>query len=911
MIATMTVDPGPATSGTTSAETTTPTDAPPATPGLWKRLRDLPAGLRLTAYVAAGLVLVLVALSITSVVLVRRSYPQTTGTLEVAGLRGPVEVLRDASGIPQLYADTTEDLMLAQGFVTAQERFFEMDVRRHAASGRLAELFGQDALESDLYVRTMGWRRVAEAELPLLAPETRIALDAYAKGVNAYLADRPVGRISLEYVVLGAGGLAYTPEPWSAVDSLVWLKAMAWDLGANMQEEVDRVLAIAAVGRDRAGELYPDHPYDTSDPIVTQGAVVDGVFEQDATAGGTRKPLRAPTGPALDLPDLPGLPGLSGLSGLGRGVGAAPAWLGHGDQGDAVGSNAWVVAGEHTDTGAPLLANDPHLGVSSPGPLLQVGLHCRSLSAACPYDVAGFSFAGVPGVVIGHNVDIAWGFTKLGADVTDLYVERLTGDTWRRGGKQLPVRTRTETIEVAGGDDVTIVVRSTDHGPIVSDVRDALADVAALAPVRRPAAQEEYALSLSWTGLTPTPTADAILELDRARDWSSFRQALSSFAAPAENVVYADREGHIGYQAAGRVPVRKSGNDGRLPSAGWRPENDWTSEPVPFDGLPNVLDPDSGLVVTANQAVTDEDYPYFLGDDWDRGYRADRINDLLDAALQPSVQDADETVSLGELAAMQLDDHNPLGPILVPYLLAADLPGGYYSDGQRLLASWDFEQPADSAAAAYFNVVWRNLLELTFHDELPDALLPDGGQRWIAVVTELLGDPDNAYWDDVATDERETRDDVVVSAMRAARDELTSREAVRADEWTWGGLHELDLRSTSMTGRAFGGLFDSGGREAAGGGASVNATSWDAALGYDVTIAPAMRMVVSLAGQDGLEGLDRSRWITLTGVSGHAFAAHSTDQADRWVEGRTLPWLFSEEAVRAAAEDSLVLTPAG
>jgi penicillin amidase len=921
MNATMTADPGPHA------------EVPPEAPRegaadqvggrrrdpWWRRFARLPRGLRLASYVAVVLVLALVAVSLTATVIVRRSFPQTSGTIEVAGLGAPVEVLRDDAGIARLYADTTEDLMFAQGFVAAQERFFEMDVRRHAAAGRLAELFGEEAVASDVLTRTLGWRRVAEAELPLLAPETRTALDAYADGVNAYLADRPTSRTSLEYVVLGAGGLDHTPAPWSAVDSLSWLKAMAWDLSGNLQDEVDRVLAIAAVGSRRAAELYPAFPRDETAPVVDQGSVVDGVFEQDASTGGTRTPLRPPPGPAYGAGPVarPGGATPSLLARLGAGDGGLPAWLGAGGQDDAAGSNAWVVSGDHTDTGAPLLAADPHLEATAPGPLLQVGLHCRDVGPACPYDVSGFSVAGVPGVLMGHNADIAWGMTKLGADVVDLYVERISGDTWQRGREQVPLRRRTETIEVEDGDDVTITVRSTDHGPVVSDADPALAEVAALAPVSRAGAPEggELALSLSWTGLTPRPTADAILALNRASDWTSFRQALSSFAAPAEGVVYADREGSIGYQAAGRVPIRKSGNDGRLPSAGWRSENDWTGEHVPFDGLPNVLDPDDGLVVTANQAVAGEDYPYFLTDDWDHGYRAQRITELLDAALVPSVDDDDDTVSLGELAALQLDDHHPLGPVLTPYLLDAELPGGYYSDGQELLASWDHGQPADSAAAAYFNVVWRNLLELTFHDELPEELWPDGGQRWMAVVTDLLDDPGNAYWDDRATDPLETRDDVLVTAMRAARDELTSRQAVSADEWTWGGLHQLDLRSPGMQDHPLGGLFDDTGRASPGGSAAVNATSWDAAVGYEVTVAPAMRMVVSLAGDgseglEGVAGLDQSRWVNLTGVSGHAYSGHAFDQTERWLEGRTLPWAFTEDAVRAAAEDALVLTPA-
>ncbi|MGA8256106.1 MAG: penicillin acylase family protein [Nocardioides sp.] len=892
------------TLSSTPGENATPEAAPRRWPPVWwRRFRRLPRPLRISTYLVIGLVLALLVGLLAGVVVARRSFPQTSGTIAVPGLSAEVQVVRDQHGIPQIYADTTEDLMYAQGFVHAQERFFEMDVRRHATAGRLAELFGEDALETDVLVRTMGWRRVAEREVPLLDPDTRVALDAYAKGVNAYLDDRALSRISLEYAVLDVGGLDYRPEPWTPVDSLSWLKAMAWDLRGNMQDEIDRTLTIDALGPERAAELFPAYPYAEHEPIVSGGAVVDGVFEQDATDDDTRNPKRPAFAPGLLKPAL-GV--LGALSRLGQASGRMPAWLG---RGDGVGSNSWVVSGEHTDTGSPLLANDPHLGVSGPGVWMQVGLHCTTVSEVCAYDVAGFSFSGVPGVIIGHNADIAWGFTNLGPDVTDLFVERIEGDEWRHAGELLPIRSRTEVIEVADGDDVTITVRGTRHGPLVSDVErvtpevldGVLGEVRDVAPVPRPPETDEYALALSWTALKPAPTADAILGLNRARDWHSFRAAVSEFAAPAQNIVYADREGHIGYQAPGNVPIRKSGNDGRLPVAGWRSENDWTDQYVPFDGLPSVVDPDEGFIVTANQAVTSPDYPYFLTDDWDRGYRSQRIRDVLTRLV-----DADEPVSLAQMSDLQLDDRHPIAAVLTPYLLDIRLRRGYFADGQRLLATWDLSQPADSAAAAYFNVVWRNLLKLTFHDELPEVLWPDGGQRWMGVVTELLQQPGNTFWDDVTTDEVETRDQMIGAALRAARNELTSRQAVNPDEWTWGGLHQLELRSSTLGESGIGWverLFNRGGWEVAGSGSAVNAFAWDAAEGYQAVTGPSMRMVVSLAD------LDDSRWVNLTGVSGHVFHPHYTDQTDLMVSGRTLPWAFTRDAVDAAADDVLTLVP--
>ncbi len=270
------------------------TDEPVDQPTWWERFRRLPRALRLTSYVVIGLVLLLVVGLVVGVVLARRPLPQTSGTLELPGLTGQVEVIRDEHGIPQIYADTTDDLMRAQGYVHAQERFFEMDVRRHATAGRLAELFGEDALEADAYVRTMGWRRVAKEELALIKPETRAALEAYADGVNAYLVDKAPSEIALEYTVLNLGGLDYRPAAWDPVDSLAWLKAMAWDLRGNMQDEIDRVIAADSVGEDALDQLYPGYPFDEHRAIVDQGAVIDDVFEPEATTTGTRLPRRPP-----------------------------------------------------------------------------------------------------------------------------------------------------------------------------------------------------------------------------------------------------------------------------------------------------------------------------------------------------------------------------------------------------------------------------------------------------------------------------------------------------------------------------------------------------------------------------------------------------------------------------------------
>lgn len=873
-----------------SATPDAPADQSDQAPASGRGFRGWSRWGRWTVYVAAVVVLLLVAGLVAAAVVVRRPLPAVDGELEVAGLGAPVQVLRDDNGIPHVYADTADDLFFTQGFVHAQDRFFEMDFRRHVTSGRLSELLGPDALETDKFIRTMGWRRIAEQELSLLRPETLDYLEAYSAGVNAYLEANSPGELALEYSVLALNGLDYTPEEWTPADSVAWLKAMAWDLRGNMEEEIQRAIMSVNHTAEEIADLYPGYPYRRHRPIVNQGAVVDRVFEQDATSGDTRLPTRASISPEVAV----------ALERLQEGLRAVPELMG---KGDGIGSNSWVVSGERSTTGEPILANDPHLGVTLPGIWHQMGLHCTEVTEACPFDVSGFTFSGLPGVVIGHNRQIAWGFTNLGPDVVDLYLEKVDGGFYEYDGGRRPLELREETIEVLGEDPFTFTVRSTHHGPLLSDVSGELSTVGANARVAEDAPDREngYAVALAWTALQPTRTADAIFLLDRAADWEEFREAAEAFAAPSQNMVYADREGHIGYQAPGLIPIRKSGHDGTYPVEGWDPANDWTGNFVPFDALPSVLDPDDGFVVTANQPVTGRDYPYPLGTDGGAyGYRSQRIHDLLERQARLGVDD---------MLRIQLDNHNGFAPTFVPYLLDVLMPSQYLAAGQRLLQRWNYQQEADSAAAAYYNAVWRRTLELTFHDQLQESVWPHGGDRWWEVMRRLLADPTNRWWDDVGTEAVvETRDEILAEAMAQARDDLVRLQARNPAEWSWGRLHQLDLENQSVGQSDVGlvqWLFNRGGYRLGGGSSTVNAAGWTPYNGFEVDWAPSMRMVVSMAD------LDASRWINLTGVSGHPFSGHYVDQTDLYAEGETLPWHFTKARVEEAAEDTLSLTPAG
>ncbi|NHA67623.1 penicillin acylase family protein [Phycicoccus flavus] len=847
---------------------------------------------------------------------VRDSLPDRSGEATLPGLGAAVTVLRDDSGVPHIYGDSVTDIARAQGYVHAQERFFEMDLRRHVTAGRLAELVGSAGVETDKVVRTMGWRRVAEQELPTLEPGTRQVLQAYADGVNRYLRGRSPGEVSLEYSVLGLSHPVPDIEEWTPVDSLAWLKAMAWDLRGDYTDELARAQLTGRLSPRQIDQIYPAYRSDAHPPILSEDewsprsrrsgaavpeALTSGPPQASALAA---KVVRATTTPGAQ----------QAYADVRTALDAVPHLLG---RGEGVGSNSWVVSGSRTSTGQPLLANDPHLGVGQPGIWIQNSLSCRQVGSECPLDVSGFSFAGVPGVIIGHNADIAWGFTNLGPDVSDFYLERIVGDTYLRAGDWVPLQVREETIKVAGGADQTITTRATEHGPVMSDVVQAAHDAGVRAPTADEGDQsEDYAVSMAWTGLLPGKTADAILQLDTARTFEEFRAAARSFAVPAQNLVYADRAGHIGYQAPGQIPVRRAAipkaPPGYWPAPGWDPTYDWTGF-VDFADLPWTLDPQDGQIVAANQQVTAGPGP-FLTTEWDDGWRSTRIGQRLGALSK---------VSPDDMRSIQMDDEDLFAQTLVPALLAVPLEApesepeqqdllDFTEQSRELLRGWDRTTPASdsnaSATAAYYNAVWRNLCELLFDDELPTGLKADGGARWRAAVRALLSDPESAWWDNKLTPNvTEGKDEILRQALVQARLELTRELGKDPEGWDWGRLHRVTLEHPVLGGETVPApvrwLFNEGPYDMPGGSAIVNANGWDASEGYEVNWGPSMRMVVDLAD------LDASTWINQTGVSGHVSDDHYADQVADWVAGRQRPWPFSLEAVQATDPDVLTLRP--
>ena len=576
-----------------------------------------------------------------------------------------------------------------------------------------------------------------------------------------------------------------------------------------------------------------------------------------------------------------------------------------GPSGAGIGSNSWAVSGSLTATGTPLLANDPHLGIQMPSIWFQIGLHCRPKSDACPYEIAGFSFAGVPGVVIGHNDKIAWGFTNVGPDVMDLYIEKINPEDpnqYEVNGQWMDMDVRTETILVGGGDPVTLTVRTTRHGPIISDTYGALKDQVepTATPFRDQAGidlPEHYAIALRWTALEPGYTFDAIWGFNKAQNWQEFRQAARNFTVPAQNLLYADVEGNIGYQMPGSVPIRKNG-DGRLPVPGWTDDYEWTGY-IPFEELPYTLNPAEGYIVTANNQVNPPGYPYLITTDWDYGFRANRIVDM--------ITNAPGKIDIAYIQQMQGDSYDANAGTFAPLLMAVQLDDPNLVRTRGLLAGWDYQARMDSAPAAVFEVFWKNLLADTFNDDLPEDYWPGGGSRWNEVMRNLAGQPDHFFWDDkTTTDLVERRDDMLTKAFSEAAAEITQLQGRDSSKWNWGDLHTATFQNQTLGKSGIApieALFNRGPFRTAGGEAIVNATGWTSTDGYFVDWLPSMRMIVDLGD------LRNSLTVHTTGESGHAYHPHYIDMADLWRNIQYYPMLWNEQAIVSNAEANLVLVP--
>ena len=816
----------------------------------------------------------------------KESFPQIDGQIKAEGLDGAVDIYRDAMGIPHIYASTSHDIFFAQGYVHAQDRFWQMDSWRHIGSGELSKMFGSGQVETDTFLRTLGWRQTAEAEWEGLGPEPKAILQAYAEGVNAYLKDHKDTALSLEYSILGLLSPDYTLEEWTPIHSLTWGKAMAWDLRGNMGEEIERAVLLKTFTPEQVQQLFPDYPNDH--PVIVN-KIGDG--QASNTLPGSQ--------PAnINFASLP-------LDSLADNASLLDAALG--PWSDGIGSNSWAVSGDLTDTGMPYLANDPHLGIQMPSIWYQVGLHCIEKTAECPFEVGGFSFAGVPGVIIGHNNQIAWGFTNTGPDVMDLFIERVNPENpnqYEVNGQWVDFGIREETNQVTGGDAVVIEVRSTCHGPVISDAYGPLKDQGDPKDTEFEAFKdragvdlpENYVIALAWTALTPSTPFEAIWGFDKAQNWEEFRKAASGFHVPAQNLIYADVDGNIGYQMPGDIPIRKNG-DGTLPVPGWTDEYEWTGF-IPFEELPYTFNPVEGYIVTANNQVPPNDYPYLITKDWDYGFRANRIAGM--------IKNAGGKIDIPYLQGMQADSYDALAAIFAPLLLDLN-PASDLAPALDTLKDWDYQDRADSISASVFNAFWRALLKNTFDDELPERYQTDGGSRWNEVMRNMAKNPNDPFWDDKTTsDVTENMNDMLKKSFADGITELKGIFGKDMSTWKWGDLHAATFRNSTLGESGvflIEDLFNRGPFPTGGGDTLVDATGWSVKDGYETNWLPSMRMLVDFSD------LNNSLTVHTTGQSGHAYHKHYADMTPLWAGIQYYPMWWEQESVIKDSEGHLQLIP--
>src|SRR6266702_3012324 len=595
--------------------------------------------------ILAGILLLVLLLAGGFYLYLRSSLPQVEGRIAVRGLKAEVTIARDGDGVPLITAADDEDAAFGLGFAHAQDRLFQMELMRRNGAGRLAEIYGEQTVATDRQMRVLGVYRLAEAEVARLSPPVRRGLEAYAAGVNAFLAARS-GALPPEFLLL-----RFAPEPWRPADSLVWGKLMYLLLAGNYRGELLRARLARTLSAEELAFLYPEYP-DSAPTTLAELATIYRRLPLDR--------LYAALPPAV---------------------------------GPIYASNNWVVDGAHSTSGKPLLANDPHLSFGAPGFWYLARLKTPE------HEIAGGTVPGTPFVVIGHNERIAWGFTTTGSDVEDLFIEKVDPadpSRYLTPGRSAAFASREETIAVHGAAPVSLTIRTTRHGPVLSDALPA------------GAADEGYVLSLAASFLADgDATAEALWGIDRAADRAGFRAALQSFVAPQQNIVYGDDAGTIGFIAPARIPIRKSGN-GWLPVPGWTGDYDWTGS-IPFAELPQATNPGSGQFISANNKIVPHGYPYFLSRDWDLPNRAERIGELLAAVPRQSPAAS---------AAIQADTLSIAARRLVP-LMTRIVPGSESGSEKAReaiarLREWDFRMDPDKVEPLLFTAWLREFAHDVF-----------------------------------------------------------------------------------------------------------------------------------------------------------------------------------------------------
>ncbi len=770
----------------------------------------------------------------------RRALPPVEGEVRAPGLRAPVEVIRDRWGVPHIYAENDHDLFFAQGYVIASERLFQLDFLLRLSTGTLSEMFSELTLPIDRFVRTVGWNRAARYQAERWDQRSHDMAAAFGGGSRAWVETMPEKPV--EYQVLESDPFVPPPGEESYYGA-AGATFMAWGLSRNWDQELLRAEIAERCGPEVMRTLFPD--LDTESAMVEAGK--EGGYDRMALL---RDAILPPSGQ---------------------------------------GSNNWVVNGSRTRTGKPLLANDPHLAIAVPS----IWFECHLTAPGI--DVAGVSLPFTPGVVIGHNDRIAWGFTNTEGDVQDLYLERLSedGTSAEYKGSWEPLTVHREEIRVRGSDEPEILeVRETRHGPILDSYMVGIADPV----VVESGITRTYALR--WAGAEHGIQGSTVYNLDTAGSWEDFRAAVhDAWLCPGQNMVYADIDGNIGYQLTGLYPIRAQG-DGTVPVPGWTDEFEWVGW-VPFDDLPRAFNPEDGFLCTANNKMHDEGYPHNLGRDYLPPFRARRIAQLI---TEREVHDAES------FAAIQQDTVSLPARAIVPELVSVEPQGDRQKEAIALLAEWNHDVAANSPAAAIYEVWCKHIAEQVLRPLLADDALFThffGRRQWTnafqyQVLPNLLAYPTARWW---GRNGVEARDEVLRRALDGALDELTSALGEDVQAWQWGALHRARFAGRLAMIPDLAELFTAGEVEMGGDEQTILQAMFEPGWSYDVVVAPSWRQIMDPSDWDASVGTHT------VGQSGHPASTHFADLLDLWGTGRHHPLPFSRDAVEAAAESTLRLRP--
>jgi len=846
----------------------------PDTSGSEVRQRN-PA-LRILYYAVCTLLVALIAAVWWLYGIARSPLPQLDGSVTVPGISSKIRVVRDEQGVPTIEAATLEDLFFAQGYVTAQDRLWQMDMMRRAAAGELSEVIGADTVQMDRQERILGLRLAAEASEKNISARDRAYFDAYARGVNAFI-DSHRDRLSLEFRLL-----KYTPRPWTVTDSLLVGALLVQDLNHYRNPPtLTREKILAKLGPELTADLYVnsswrDRPptevrHIEGEPAAHSSNEDDDDEEEVDPSGGTGRITSArPTG--------------SGSALFQARVGTLP------EETDSFrpGSNDWVVSSQHTVSGKPLLSNDMHLDHQMPN--LWFAAHLRmnggrmnSGTTSGGFDVAGVTLPGIPFVIVGHNQRIGWGFTNVGPTVEDDFIEEFNAQgQYKTPAGWAEPQHRQETIHVKGEPDVTLDVATTRHGPIITELLPG----------------ETRKIALRWSlqdgmGLT-------FFDVDSAQNWEEFRKAFSTFGAPGQNVMYADVDGHIGYQAMGRVPIRAAG-DGSLPVSGGDDAHEWKGW-IPFDDMPHVYDPPEGTLATANGRITPDGYKYSISTNWDAPWRTDRIYRVLESGKKFAPAD---------MLALQMDVSSAYDRFCADkFVYAIDHAtnaSGRAKQAADILRDWDGRMSADSAAPTIGTEARRELARLLLEPKLGAAAessnsRPGSGAESALSWKSYQWAMSSVWLENVLTKQPgrwlPPGYSDYGSLLTAAVENAVKKAGVPADlsQWKWGANYPVEIDHLVLSQLPLIGRFTGPGlHPQSGGGQTVKQVG----RGFG----PSERLTWNFAN------FDESTLNLVTGESGIFLSPYYMDQWAAWYGGSTFVFPFSQTAVEQHRAHEMTLVP--